>query len=260
MQVLRNLFGMDKRAHRKGKNREELISDSEPMLPMLEWCEIPSGRVEVITLKGEIKTFDVAPFHMGKYPVTYAQFQAFIDASDGFHNSEWWRDLDVTEGHRSKPGEQKWKINNHPRENVSWYDAVAFCRWLGSKLNSRVYLPTESQRWRALQGDDRRAYPWGEAFHSSRCNTKEAGIDRTIPVDKYPQGASPFGVMDMSGNLWELSLASDSLTAETLNEKAVVMGGSWDFPAEAARVDTTSWVGLDVRADIAGFRCVRLST
>lgn len=260
MKYLRSLFGKSKRplSEVTGK-KEELQTDSEPILPMLEWCEIPSGQVEIITLKGDFKTFDVASFYMGKFPVTYAQFQAFIDAPDGFYNPKWCRELNVTKGHRDRPGEQKWKIDIHPRENVSWYDAVAFCRWLSSKLKSRVYLPTESQRWWALQGGDNRHYPWGEAFYSSRCNTKEGGIGRTTPVDKYPQGASPFGVMDMSGNVWELCLASDSLSssAETLNEKAPVLGGAWDFPADAAKVDTTSWAGLDGRADFVGFRCVR---
>ena len=258
MKSLRNLFGKSKRPDSgiPGKKEERQI-DSEPLFPMLEWCEIPSGQVKIITLKGEFKTFDVASFYMSKFPVTYAQFQAFIDAQDGYYNPEWWRALDVAEDHRDKPGEQEWKIDNHPRENVSWYDAVAFCRWLGSKLNSRVYLPTESQRWHALQGGDDRQYPWGEAFYSSRCNTKEGGVNQTTPVNKYPQGASPFGVMDLSGNLWELGLAGDSLSAETLNKKAVVFGGGWEFPAEAARVDTTSWMDLDARANIAGFRCVR---
>jgi formylglycine-generating enzyme required for sulfatase activity len=90
-----------------------------------------------------------------------------------------------------------------PRSNVSWYDVVAFCRWLSNKLGYTVTLPTEQQWQRAAQGDDEREYPWGDDFDHSRCNIASKS---TTPVTQYPNGASPFGVMDMAGNVAEWCL------------------------------------------------------
>jgi len=215
---------------------EEVLgdADAEPAaaptpgfsLPMLEWVDIPAGSV---TLESG-QTFPVKPFRMSKYPVTYAQFQAFVDAPDGFYDDGWWVGLAADADHRTAPGEQAWPIDNHPRERVSWYDTVAFCRWLSSKLGQEVRLPTEWEWQWAAQGGDGRAYPWGNDFDASRCNTDESGIGRTTPVDAYPSGASPFGLMDMAGNVWEWCLneyeepASVGLEGDA---RRVVRGGSW---------------------------------
>jgi formylglycine-generating enzyme required for sulfatase activity len=193
---------------------------------MLEWVDIPAGSV---TLESG-QTFPVKPFRMSKYPVTYAQFQAFVDAPDGFYDDRWWVGLAADADHRSAPGEQEWPIDNHPRERVSWYDAVAFCRWLSSKLGQEVRLPTEWEWQWAAQGGDGRAYPWGNDFDASRCNTDESGLGRTTPVDAYPSGASPFGVMDMAGNVWEWCLNEYETPANTRldgDASRVLRGGSW---------------------------------
>jgi formylglycine-generating enzyme required for sulfatase activity len=180
-------------------------SDALSILPPpFEWCEIPAGRV---TLEDKVgTTFEVQPFLMAKYPITYAQFQVFIDAKDGFHNPKWWEGLAAGEDHKKWPGVQHVQVGNHPRDTVSWYDAVAFCRWLSKKLGCEVRLPTEWEWQWAAQGGDGRRYPWGNRLAKSKCNTKESGIGKTTPVDKYPSGASPFGVMDMAGNVWEWCL------------------------------------------------------
>src|SRR5262249_10099535 len=155
-------------------------------LPMLEWIDIPAGKV---TLKEDAEIYSVEPFAISKYPVTYAQFETFVSAHDGYQNDEWWAGL----AHRDKaPGEQAWKIDHHPRENVNWYEAVAFTRWLGAKMQMNVRLPTEAQWQCAAQGRDGRKFPWGKNFDKTRCNTMESGIGRTTPVDQYPSGASAF--------------------------------------------------------------------
>jgi hypothetical protein len=223
-------------------------------LPMLEWCNIPAGKVKI-----EGKVYRVEVFHIGKYPITYAQFQAFVDAPDGFYNDEWWQGLAASKDHRSEPGRQAWPIDNHPRENVSWYDAVAFCRWLSHKLGCGVRLPTEWEWQRAAQGGDGRVYPWGKDFDSSRCNTDENGFEQTTPVDKYPTGKSPYGVYDMAGNVWEWCLNeydNPGNVGLAGSERRVLRGGAWSVDPFYARTDFRNRHRPSDRAGADGFRVV----
>jgi hypothetical protein len=93
--------------------------------PPFEWCKIPAGRV---TLENKVGKFKVKPFWMAKYPITYAQFQVFVDANDGFRSLPWWKGLAAGIFHMNFFGRQEWKIDTHPRECVSWWDAIAFCQ------------------------------------------------------------------------------------------------------------------------------------
>lgn len=218
-------------------------------LPMLEWVDIPAGRMAI-----EGKEYPVEAFRIGKYPVTYAQFQAFIDAPDGFYHDEWWHNLSKRE---VEPGRQRWPAINHPRERVSWYDAIAFCRWLSQKTGLSVSLPTEQQWQRAAQGDDNREYPWGDEFDSGRCNTTERGIGKTTPVNRYPSGISPYGIFDMAGNVWEWCLNEfDNPEIVDLigEERCVLRGGAWG--TNAFNACTTCRYGRTPhrRSSIVGFR------
>ena len=101
--------------------------------------------------------------------------------------------------------------DNHPITQVSWDDARAYCKWVGARL------PTEAQWEKAARGTDERLFPWGNEFNGdylnccdARCtvvrwlnNDYDDGYEYTSPVGSYPQGASPYGVMDMAGNVWE---------------------------------------------------------
>jgi formylglycine-generating enzyme required for sulfatase activity/energy-coupling factor transporter ATP-binding protein EcfA2 len=119
-------------------------------------------------------------YWIGKYPVTNAQFQRFV--SETGHTPGDWRG-------EFTPGKE-----NHPVVNVSWHDAVAFCEWAGTSL------PTEAQWEMAARGTDGRTYPWGNQWDGNRCNVSGRG---TTPVDRYPNGVSPYGCYDMAGNVYE---------------------------------------------------------
>jgi formylglycine-generating enzyme required for sulfatase activity len=210
------------------------------------WCEVPAG--EFIYQKDQRLTLPA--FQIAKYPVTYSQFQTFIDAKDGFKDPRWWAGL--AQDQSNKPGDQQWKINDHPRENVSWYDAMAFCRWLSWRCGAgyaiddisswAVRLPTEFEWEKAARGTDGREYPWGNGFDKNRANTRESGIEQTTPVTRYTDGASPYGVLNMCGNVWEWCLTgyndpqmAASKESISSNRRRVLRGGSWGSYHDGAR-------------------------
>ena len=124
-------------------------------------------------------------FRIARVPVTNAQYEKFVDAT-GYATPDHWQHG------RIPPGKE-----NHPVVYVSWHDARAFCQWAG------VRLPTEAEWEKAARGTDGRIYPWGnEPPDENRCNFNK-NVGDTTPVGKYPKGASPYGVLDMAGNVWE---------------------------------------------------------
>jgi formylglycine-generating enzyme required for sulfatase activity len=153
--------------------------------------------------------------------------------------------------------------DNHPAETVSWYDAVAFCRWLSARLGYEVRLPTEWE-WQqaATGGDPAREYPWGADWDTAYANTWESGLSRTIAVGLYPQGASPVGALDMSGNVdeWCLNEHDDpQRTGLSGMARRVVRGGSWSLGQVDARASSRLDNAPDLRNDNVGLRVVRSS-
>ncbi|MBZ0284121.1 MAG: formylglycine-generating enzyme family protein, partial [Anaerolineae bacterium] len=121
-----------------------------------------------------------------------------------------------------------------------------------------ITLPTEQQWQRAAQGDDNRTYPWGNDFDQNRCNTSESGLKRPTSVSKYPNGVSPFGVVDIIGNVWEWCLSEWGTDKTDLTGDAarVVRGGSWYFNRGLARAASRSDYHPGNRDFDLGFRVV----
>jgi len=168
-------------------------------------------------------------YWLGKNTITYGQFKRFVDATGYMTDAEkgkgsWL----VGDAMRGPNPEGNWNHNiykqeeDHPVVSVSWYDAVAYCAWLSQKIGIEVELPTEAQWERAARGTDGRMFPWGnEDADGTRANFADIrfakkygdrrrvhkdvddGFTETSPVGSYPAGASPYGLMDMAGNVWE---------------------------------------------------------
>lgn len=117
---------------------------------------------------------------------------------------------------------------DHPVVNISAFEAEAYCAWLSEEINKEVKLPSEVEWEKAARGTDRRIYPWGNVFDHSRCNTCESGIMDTTSVFAYPYGKSPYGILDMAGNVWEW-------TRTQINAVRMLRGGSFGSPRDYVR-------------------------
>jgi formylglycine-generating enzyme required for sulfatase activity len=181
------------------------------------------------------QVFPVERFMIAKYPVTVRQFRTFMLAGDGYQDARWWDYSDQARRWReahNQPQKAEWGgPPDHPRVNVTWFEAVAFCRWLSEQVDYQVRLPTEQEWQRAAQGDDGRAYPWGEQAPTDWLANFDDNVRKTTPVGSYPKGASPYGVLDAAGNVWEWC----STDYQTGNydigldaEERVLRGGSWE--------------------------------
>ena len=229
------------------------VGVDEKRLPQFEWCPVPKGRIK---LEKNAGTFDVAALFISQYPVTFKQYQAFLEATDGYLDTRWWNGLQ----HVPKPGAQYRKIGNHPAETVSWYDARAFCRWLTDKRGFEIHLPTEWE-WQqaATGGDPNNKYPWGKDYDTQRCNSFDSGLGRTTAVGLYPDGISPVGALDMSGNVWEWCSNSDDKPESgdvSSDARRVVRGGSWCGNRDDARAASRNHNTPDYRDNNLRFRVV----
>ncbi len=233
--------------------------DTELRIPDIDWVEIPVGRFRYQEGSAEIEE----TFWIARYPATHAQFQAFIDDPEGYANDRWWKGLFKWE---AAPGEAWWPSSNHPRETVSWYDAVAFCRWLTHILSEAgdlprgmvARLPTEEEWEKAARGTDAREWPWGSAWDARKANTNEGVVGQTTAVGIYPGGASPFGVLDMAGNVWEWCLNESEKPANigtSGDDWRVLRGGSWYSDQDLARAAFRYSLPSD-RSYFVGCRCV----
>lgn len=111
----------------------------------------------------------------------------------------------------------KWNKADHPVVAVSYYEAEAYASWAGKRL------PMEQEWEKAARGTDGRAYPWGDVFDTTKCNSEESAIDATTPVTKYTEGISPSGCCDMAGNVWEWCAS----WYDKSNNRRVIQRGSW---------------------------------
>jgi len=209
----------------------------------------------------QLHTVELSEYAMARYPVTNAQFRAFIRDS-GYHPEGVW--------------ERYCKYDNHPVVGVTWDDAVAYCDWLTGKLGEqgyqgRVRLPTEAEWEKAARGTDGRIYPWGDEPDTDKANYGDTGIGMTSAVGCFPEGAGPYGILDMAGNMFEWcqdrcegwSPVTDTYKDGVVDPVShtgsyrVNRGGSWFIDARGCRSAFRYGLPPGDRDDYLGFRLVR---
>ncbi len=190
----------------------------------------------------------VGAFSIDKHEVTVALYRKCVEA-----------------GKCSNDGLTSWKKCNwdksgredHPMNCVDWYQAKKYCAW------ARKRLPTEAEWEKAARGTDGKIYPWGNRWDSSRANVGEHG---TVSVGSYPSGASPYGVYDMAGNVWEWTSslykpypykAEEGREDPKAKGFRVLRGGSWNLTAEDARTSFRLRNVPVLRFPYFGFRCAK---
>jgi formylglycine-generating enzyme required for sulfatase activity len=199
---------------------------------------------------------DLAEFQIGKYPITVKQWRTFVEAA-----------------HFNGDPDALQAPDDHPVVNVSWRDAQAYCAWLtgawrkaGRISNAEVVrLPTEAEWEKAARGTDRRLWSWAGDYDPQKANVVQTGIGGTSTVGCFPSGASPYGCLDMIGNVLEWTHSrfekypydvNDGREEESGNNSRVLRGGAFYFNLRDARCAFRYYNLPDNRDDLLGFRVV----
>jgi len=190
-------------------------------------------------------------FLIDKYPVTNEQYYLFISET-AYRPADTVNYLKHWINGMYEQGKEK-----YPVVNVSIEDAKAYAEWAGKRL------PTEAEWQLAARGTDERLWPWGNEFHGTKCNN---AFGRPTPVDAFSKGQSPYGVMDMVGNVWQLT---NDIYDNGIYYFVMIRGGSYYMPTSSwwyvqggpQSLDKTQMLllvspGFDRNATV-GFRCVR---
>jgi formylglycine-generating enzyme required for sulfatase activity len=227
----------------------------------IEWVEIPAGEFTM----GSNNLEYARPAHqvyldgyfISKNVVTVKQYLIFCRAT-------------ATMQPEAPYFNRHWEKEGHPIVNVSWSHAMVFCSWLSGEIGLVVSLPTEAEWEKAARGTDARKYPWGNLFNRTtlRCSGLWLSAAGTSLVGSYPSGASPYGVLDMAGNVCEWcadwygadyyqNSSERNPTGPANGDGRVLRGGSWfdaiDSNFECARRNASL---PDNKSNIIGFRCV----
>ncbi len=242
------------------------MAESDKRLPFEpEMVRIPGGTFLMGCVSGKdcedeekpVRKVTVSAFEMGKYEVTFAQWDICVD--DG--------------GCAHKPVDEGWGCGNRPVINVSWDDAQEYMSWLNKKTGKQYRLATEAEWEYAVRGDqagkNRTKYSWGNAIGRAKANCFGCGSrwdnKKTAPVGQFP--ANRFGLHDMHGNVWEWVndwYATKYRKGDQTDPKGprtgqyrVLRGGSWGIISRYLRSAYRDWLFPDIRFNFVGFRVVR---
>ena len=204
------------------------------------------------------RRLDVSAYRIDRNLVTNADYARFVAATGyraPFVDEETWRGYRLVHGYARvlkflwPGGGPPVGREQHPVVLVSHVDAAAYCTWRGARL------PSEAEWEKAARGADGRYFPWGNAFNKDLLNSEDGGPFDTVPVGKYPDGQSPYGVLDMAGQVFEWT----STLFRTEPARYVVKGGSWDDFPGVTRSAARHGRPPNLKHILVGFRCVESS-
>ena len=206
---------------------------------------IPGGDVHMGSRfhpREERRIVHLAEFEIAHAPVTVNQYSAFLE-SKAFEQERWWSqegwiwlmgDSDGwgRENRRLPDGwEAQAKHPYRPVVGITWFEAEAYFNWMTYQKKRPVHLPSEEEWEYAARGEDGRPFPWGELFDASLTNTLESGLLEPVDAGSLAGDTSPFGVLDMAGNVQEWTASRYSpLPGEVLPAQVLVVarGGSFN--------------------------------
>jgi formylglycine-generating enzyme required for sulfatase activity len=204
--------------------------------PSLETCVLVPAGVYRLGDGGE-RMAAVDDVSIGRWPITIADFGAFVDATGRPVSVSLRRRLDSEQ------------LADHPVTEVTFADALAFCEWATEQLGRPVRLPRGDEWEAAARGSEGRLWPWGDTFDPDRCNCVESGWGWTVPVRAHPGGAAACGAEQLAGNVWEwVGDPSDEHGWRT------VRGGSYLDTAWGVRATRTLPADPQRRTATTGFR------
>ena len=198
-------------------------------------------------------TLYLPDYYLAKTPVTNTHYAAFVQATDHRKPETWKRGI---------PPSDK---GDHPVGYVSWRDAVAYCRWLSETTGKTYTVPSAAEWEKGARGSDGRIYPWGSAWDLERCNSEEGGKRDTTPVGAYPDGVSPYGLLDMAGNVWEWTrslygsypyVPDDGREDLQAGEDRVLRGGPFPYGSRILRSACRFMLNPNLWLREAGFRVI----
>jgi serine/threonine-protein kinase len=201
----------------------------------------------------------LSDYYISKYPVTNEEYKAFVDATGHPvpHKKETWAEpYNWDRENRTYPAGR----GKHPVVLVSYDDALAYCEW------AKKRLPTEAEWEKAARGENGHIFPWGNKEpDENRCNYR-ANNRGTTDVDLFTNGVSPYGIMDMAGNVWEWCLdsykkdfyqdpghANDPKCTDPTG-RIVIRGGCWANAPDMLRCTNRHSSEPDKRVVTIGFR------
>lgn len=207
---------------------------------------------------------ELPAFRIDLLPVTHAQYAEYVATgaapAPATDEAAWtalglqqpWSEASrfVWVDGRPPPGRE-----DHPVVLVSHDDAAGFCAWRGAQVGGTRRLPTAAEYEKAARGDGGLSYPWGQTFEAERLNSQVGGPRDTVPVGSFPDGKSPYGVLDLAGNAFQWTSTPWPPGAAASAAKRTVKGSGWEDWAGVGR--GASWHGRarTLRHVIIGFRC-----
>ncbi|MBP7213162.1 MAG: formylglycine-generating enzyme family protein [Anaerolineaceae bacterium] len=223
----------------------------------MEILYVPGGSFEMgtteLTYTKPVRTVDVDGFYIDRYEVTNGQYRRCV--SEGACQFGGENTSNTRERYYDNP-----VYTNHPVINLNWYEARDYCQWVGGDL------PTEAQWEKAARGTDGRRYPWGDFEPNKNKANYNQNEGDTMPVGSYAQNVSPYGAMDMAGNVWEWTQDwyadsynpddTDNPMGPTAGQSKTIRGGCWYYDATYIRSAHRSKHNPLYRYYNVGFRCV----
>ena len=213
---------------------EGLGQSGDPRLQQDNWIPIEGGGPS-----------GPQPFKIARYPVTVEQYRRFVE-DDGYQNERWWQAGGFGKNKQPDDWNEQVQHPSRPVTGVSWYEASAYCSWDGVRLASDA-----EWEW-AARGTEGREYPWGNQEPDENRANFGMKVGSPTPVGLYPAGATPEGVADMAGNVWEW--VEDRYEKDKVR---VLRGGSFNGDARDLRAADGFRYAPGGRYFDVGVRCVR---